>query len=42
MPAHTNDLTALLAQFGVASLGELPAVHYGAFATAIRGMGAKI
>ena len=37
-----NDLQALLAQFGVASLPELPESQRGAFATALRGMGAKI
>lgn len=37
-----NDLQALLAQFGVKSLPELPESQRGAFATALRGMGAKI
>lgn len=37
-----NDLQALLAQFGVNSLPELPESQRGAFATALRGMGAKI
>ena len=37
-----NDLQALLSQFGVASLPELPESQRGAFATALRGMGAKI
>lgn len=36
------DLVALLGQFGVATLPDLPAAQYGAFATALRGMGAKI
>lgn len=37
-----NDLLNLLAQFGVTSLPELPAAQYGAFATALRGLGAQI
>lgn len=37
-----NDLQALLAQFGINSLPELPESQRGAFATALRGMGAKI
>lgn len=37
-----NDLLGLLAQFGVTSLPELPAAQYGAFATALRGLGAQI
>ena len=37
-----NDLQALLSKFGVASLPELPESQRGAFATALRGMGAKI
>lgn len=37
-----NDLQALLAQFGITSLPELPESQRGAFATALRGMGAKI
>lgn len=37
-----NDLIALLGQFGVESLPALGHEQYGAFATALRGMGAKI
>ena len=36
------ELQALLNQFGVNMLTELPAEQYGAFATALRGLGAKI
>lgn len=36
------ELQALLQQFGVASLVELPKEQYGAFATALRGLGAQI
>lgn len=36
------ELQALLGQFGVNILTELPAEQYGAFATALRGLGAKI
>lgn len=36
------DLQQLLAQFRVASLPELPPAQYGAFATALRGLGAQI
>lgn len=39
---RVNDLQALLAQFGINSLPELPESQRGAFATALRGMGAKI
>lgn len=35
-------LIALLQQFGVTTLPDLPPAQYGAFATALRGMGAKI
>lgn len=35
-------LVGLLAQFGVQSLPQLPKEQYGAFATALRGLGAKI
>lgn len=35
-------LVSLLSQFGVATLPQLPKEQYGAFATALRGMGAKI
>lgn len=37
-----SDLQALLASFGVESLPQLPPEQYGAFATGMRGMGAKI
>ena len=37
-----QDLGALLAQFGVQTLQQVPADRYGEFATALRGMGAKI
>ncbi len=36
------DLQQLLAQFGVEALPVLPKEQYGAFATALRGMGAQI
>lgn len=36
------QLQEMLHQFGVNSLPELPAEKYGAFATALRGMGAQI
>lgn len=36
------DLLNLLAQFGVESLPALPKEMYGAFATALRGLGAQI
>lgn len=37
-----DQLLNLIAQFGIASLPELPPEQYGAFATALRGMGAQI
>jgi len=37
-----TELVSLLATFGVASLTELPKDYYGAFATQLRGMGARI
>ena len=37
-----NELINLLAQFGVQALTARPKEQYGAFATALRGMGAKI
>jgi len=37
-----NDLINLLGQFNVPALTALPKDQYGAFATALRGMGAKI
>nr|DAM27056.1 MAG TPA: hypothetical protein [Caudoviricetes sp.] len=36
------DLLTLLAQFGVDALPALPLEQYGAFATALRGLGAQI
>lgn len=42
MPGKMTELTTLLAQYGVDRLDRLPAEHYGSFATAIRGMGARI
>lgn len=36
------ELEALVASFGVASLQQLPEAQYGAFATALRSMGAPI
>lgn len=37
-----GELIGLLKQFGVVTLPELPKEQYGAFATALRGMGAQI
>lgn len=37
-----QDLVNLLAQFGVGALTQLPKEQYGAFATQLRAMGAKI
>ncbi len=37
-----SELVQLLSTYGVAALTALPKEHYGAFATALRGMGAKI
>lgn len=37
-----GDLIGLLGQFGVNALPDLPPEQYGAFATALRGMGAQI
>lgn len=37
-----HNITALLSQFGVAALTQLPKERFGEFATALRGMGAKI
>lgn len=39
---RVNDLVALLAQFGVRACMELKPEQYGAFATALRGLGATI
>lgn len=36
------DLIALLGQFGVQAVTQLPAEQYGAFATSLRSMGARI
>ncbi len=38
----TADLQALLKSFGVQALTQLPKEQYGAFATALRGLGARI
>lgn len=37
-----NDLFALLGQFGLQAMTQLVPEQYGAFATALRGLGAKI
>lgn len=37
-----NDLIGLLGSFGVQALTQLPKEHYGAFATQLRAMGAKL
>ena len=37
-----GELVGLLSQFGIEALPALPQAQYGAFATALRGMGAKI
>lgn len=37
-----TELIGLLSQFGVQSLPQLPKEQYGAFAAALRGLGAKI
>lgn len=42
MPNRMDELTNLLASFGVASLLELPETRFGEFATALRNMGAVI
>ena len=42
MPNRMDELTNLLASFGVASLLELPEERFGEFATALRNMGAVI
>ena len=41
-PAKMQDLMALLQQYGVQTIQALPADKLGAFATALRGMGAQI
>ena len=42
MPQRMQELTSLLASFGVQSLMDLPENRFGEFATALRGLGAKI
>lgn len=42
MPQRMQELTSLLANFGVQSLMDLPENRFGEFATALRGLGAKI
>lgn len=42
MPQRMKELTSLLASFGVQSLMDLPEARFGEFATALRGLGAKI
>ncbi|AGK95606.1 hypothetical protein [Clostridium pasteurianum] len=39
---HRNELVSLLASFGVQALTALPKEQYGAFATQLRSLGAKI
>ena len=41
-PAKMQDLMSLLQQYGVQTIQALPADKLGAFATALRGMGAQI
>lgn len=41
-PIKRDQLIALLQQFGVPAITMLPPEQYGAFATALRGLGAKI
>lgn len=41
-PAKMQDLMALLQQYGVQTIQALPTDKLGAFATALRGMGAQI
>lgn len=41
-PGKREQLIALLQQFGVQTIQALPPEQYGAFATALRGSGAKI
>jgi len=42
-PGHSmTELTTLLAQYGVQALTQLPKEHYGAFATQLRTMGARL
>ena len=37
-----QELVALLQSFGVQAMTQLPPAQYGAFATALRGLGAKL
>lgn len=41
-PGVLPQVNAMLGQFGVQTLDKLPPEHYGTFATALRGLGAKI
>lgn len=41
-PGKRDQLIALLQQFGVQAITQLAPEHYGAFATALRGLGAAI
>lgn len=41
-PAQMGELQSLLAQYGVQAITQLPPAQYGAFATALRGLGARI
>lgn len=41
-PSKRQTLNALLYQYGVQTLSQIPPEHYGAVATALRGMGANI
>ncbi len=41
-PGLLPQVNALLAQYGVQAVTDVKPEHYGAFATALRGMGAKI
>lgn len=41
-PEKMPELLALLEQYGVRAVAELPADRLGAFATALRGLGAKL
>jgi len=39
---RTNELMALLGQFGIQALTQLPQEQYGNFATSLRALGAKL
>lgn len=41
-PGLMPQVNALLAQYGVQAVTDVKPEHYGAFATALRGLGAKI